>query len=265
MPHILAKQDKQMSANQYSNEPQPLIYSELAPWFHLLTAPEDYREEAAFYSDILVQSAVITVIDVLELGCGGGNNASHMKARYNLTLTDLSKDMLAVSRMLNPECEHFQGDMRSLRLNRQFDAVFIHDAVSYMTTREDLSAVMETAFIHCKPGASVLMCPDHISDTFIETTETGGHDDGKRGLRYMDWTWDPENSGQGYVSHFVIIMRDGSHVMYRTDEHHCGMFPLATWLKLLQQAGFSRVKAIDYPKNIMELSITPVFAAVRPL
>ena len=46
--------------------------------------------------------------------------------------------MLALSRALNPECEHLAGDMRTLRLGRVFDAVFVHDAVCYMTTRADL-------------------------------------------------------------------------------------------------------------------------------
>ena len=35
-----------------------------------------------------------------------------------MTLVDLSEEMLAVSRELNPECEHLQGDMRTLRLGR---------------------------------------------------------------------------------------------------------------------------------------------------
>ena len=66
---------------------------------------------------------------LLELGSGGGNNASHLKARFNCTLTDISPDMLALSRTLNPECEHLEGDMRTLRLGRTFDVVFIHDAI----------------------------------------------------------------------------------------------------------------------------------------
>jgi hypothetical protein len=53
--------------------------------------------------------------------------------------------MLELSRGLNPECEHVVGDMRPLHLGRQFDAVFVHDAVMYMTTEDDLRQAMETA------------------------------------------------------------------------------------------------------------------------
>jgi len=47
-------------------------------------------------------------------------------------LVDKSPGMLEVSRALNPECEHVEGDMRTVRLGREFDLVFVHDAVAYM-------------------------------------------------------------------------------------------------------------------------------------
>jgi hypothetical protein len=37
--------------------------------------------------------------------------------------------MLEVSRRLNPDCEHPPGDIRSVRLGRTFDVVFVHDAI----------------------------------------------------------------------------------------------------------------------------------------
>jgi ubiquinone/menaquinone biosynthesis C-methylase UbiE len=55
---------------------------------------------------------------LLELGSGGGNNASHLKAHFSLTLVDLSQGMLDLSRRLNAECEHIQADMKTLRLAR---------------------------------------------------------------------------------------------------------------------------------------------------
>src|SRR5689334_12465539 len=117
---------------------KPKLYNELADWWPLMSAPADYAEEAGVYSGMLIESGTSPIRKVLELGSGGGNNASHMKAHFDLTLVELSPGMIEVSRRLNPECEHQQGDMRTVRLGRQFDGVFIHDAVCYMTTTEDL-------------------------------------------------------------------------------------------------------------------------------
>src|SRR5205085_9847334 len=92
---------------------QPRLYSELASWFHLLTAPESYVEEAEFARQTLIEASSTPIRAVLELGAGGGNNAFHLKKFFKLTLTDLSADMLERSRSINPECEHIVGDMRS--------------------------------------------------------------------------------------------------------------------------------------------------------
>jgi len=50
---------------------------------------------------------------VLELGSGAGHNALHLKPHARCTLTDVSEEMLGLSRELNPECEHLLGDMRT--------------------------------------------------------------------------------------------------------------------------------------------------------
>ena len=102
----------------------PAFYADLARWWPLISAPEEYAEEADFAASLLAgaESATRTV---LELGSGGGSNAFHLKRRFTMMLVDLSEDMLAVSRELNPECEHRQGDMRTVRLGRMFDAVFV--------------------------------------------------------------------------------------------------------------------------------------------
>ncbi|HEX2345637.1 MAG TPA: class I SAM-dependent methyltransferase, partial [Gaiellaceae bacterium] len=82
------------------------IYGELAPWFHLLTHPSEYAEEAAYYTQVIDTVSDGRARTLLELGSGGGNNASHMKARFDCTLTDLSQEMIELSRTINPECEH---------------------------------------------------------------------------------------------------------------------------------------------------------------
>ncbi len=92
-----------------------------------------------------------------------------MKRRFpRLVLTDVSEGMLAESRALNLECEHRLGDMRTLRLGRAFDAVFVHDAVCYMTTEADLRRAMETAWVHCRPGGAALFAPDYVREHFPE-------------------------------------------------------------------------------------------------
>jgi trans-aconitate methyltransferase len=150
------------------------LYTDLAEWWPMMSAPEDYEEEATFYFNAMQEAAGSRIETMLELGCGGGNNASHMKHRVKaLVLTDLSDGMLAHSRTRNPECEHHAADMRHVRLKRQFDAVFVHDAITYMATEADLAAAITTAAAHCKPGGVALFAPDHVRENFRPGTDYG--------------------------------------------------------------------------------------------
>ena len=216
----------------------PRLYRDLADWWPLLSSPADYAEEAEVYRRVLSGTARIPVRTVLELGCGGGNNASHLTRHFRMTLTDRSPAMLAVARRLVAEADHVEGDMRSLRLEVRFDAVFVHDAVAYLTTEADLEAAVTTAAAHLRPGGVALFVPDFTAETFRPGTSTGGHDGpGDRGLRYLDWTRDPDPADTSYVADMVYLLRRGDEVEMVHDRHTLGVFPEATWLRLLERAG----------------------------
>ena len=185
----------------------PKMYDELASWWPLLSSPAEYEEEAGFYAQALAAACARPPTTVLELGSGGGNNASHLKTRFEMVLVEPAAGMLALSRALNPECEHVQGDMRTVRLDRQFDAVFVHDAVAYMTTEADLRMAIDTAFVHCRPGGAALFAPDHIRENFQPSTDHGGHDSQTHGLRYLEWTWDPDPADTTYVVDYAYLLR----------------------------------------------------------
>lgn len=242
----------------------PNLYRELADWWPVLSAPEDYAEEAAFYKNVIVSSSIRTSKTLLELGSGGGNNASHLKEKFQMTLVDLSPGMLKVSKKLNPECEHIHGDMRTVRLGRVFDAVFIHDAIMYMLSEADLASVFETAYLHCKPGGVALFAPDHTRETFKASSEHGGHDSGDRGLRYLDWTWDPDESDTTTMSYMVYMLREGAgDVRCVLDRHMCGLFSHNTWLQLITQAGF-KTQSLPFEHSELEPGSTHVFLGIKP-
>jgi SAM-dependent methyltransferase len=241
----------------------PKMYEELASWWPLLSAPADYEEEAAFYGTTLAAACERPPRTVLELGSGGGNNASHLKSRFQMVLVEPSPGMLELSRALNPECEHIAGDMRTARLGRQFDAVFVHDAVVYMTTESDLRKAIDTAFVHCKPGGAALFAPDFVRETFKPSTDHGGHDGQTQGLRYLDWTWDPDPADTTYVVDYAYLLRtpDGA-VRVEHDRHVEGLFSRADWLRLLTEAGFEP-RAVPLEHSELEPDSHEVFVAKR--
>ena len=240
------------------------MYGELAPWWPLLSAPADYAEEAEFYRSHLVAACRHPARSLLELGSGGGNNASHMKGAFDeVTLVDLSPAMLRVSEDLNPDCRHVEGDMRTVRLGRTFDCVFVHDAVGYMTTKADLRAVVRTAREHCMPGGAALFAPDHVTENFRAATGHGGHDGDGQALRYLQWTWDPGPDNTTAVTDYVFLLRDAAGQVTSIHERHTfGLFPRATWFALLEEAGF-RVTVEPFAHSDVDY-VLETFVGVAP-
>lgn len=243
----------------------PDIYTLHAAWWPLFSSPASYAEEAAAYRDALVAASEPPHRTLLELGCGGGNNASYLKRDFDLTLTDLSPGMLEVSRALNPECDHVLGDMRTLRLGREFDRVLLHDAVVWMRSREDLRAALQTAFAHCRPGGAALFAPDHLKETFSPRTSHGGHDgDDGRSLRYLKVQWDPDEADSTLVVDFAFMLRDPEgRVELVHDRHVEGVFSRDEWIELLEEVGF--VPSTGHlPESLSSGSPVPFFLGVRP-
>ncbi|HUF28707.1 MAG TPA: class I SAM-dependent methyltransferase [Gemmatimonadaceae bacterium] len=226
---------------------QPRLYTDLAAWWPLFSQPSHYDEEAADLLPTLLAAPDAPPATMLEFGCGGGSLGHHFKRALRLTLTDRSAQMLAVSRQVNPECDHLLGDMRTLDLGREFDLVFVHDAIMYATDAASVRATLATAYRHCRPGGAVVVVPDCVRETFEPETSSGGEDgpDG-RGLRYLQWTWDQDPTDETYEVAFAFLLREpGGVVSVDSDRHQFGVFPRAAWLDWLRAEGFSPGSRMD--------------------
>jgi SAM-dependent methyltransferase len=242
-----------------------VFYGDLAPWWPLISPVEDYRDEALYFLSLLgEQKPGLPKRSLLELGCGGGHIASYFAADFDMTLVDLSSSMLDVSKQLNPVANHVCGDMRTVRLNREFDVLFIHDAIDYMTTEGDLQSALITAFVHLKPGGTALFVPDDTREIFEPGDDTGGSDgpDG-RAVRFLEWTIDPDPTDTVVRTDYLFLLRhaDGN-TQTATETHHLGLFPRETWLRILVDVGFQAHRISETTSD--ERVPRDVFIASRP-
>jgi SAM-dependent methyltransferase len=231
------------------------LYTELAEFWPKMSGPEEFKHEAALFKRVLTKSIKPVPRTLLELGAGSGFVASHLKSRFRMTLVDLSPRMLAISRDLNPELEHIEGDIRTLRLGRTFDAVFVHDSIAHMLTQKDLKAAMKTAFVHCRPGGAALLVPDETRESFVPATEHGG----KGNVRYVQWTTDPNPRDTTILVDFGILIRDKKgdvRVVHERQNH--GLFARTVWLRLLRGVGFK-------PTVVRDKIVRDMFLARRPI
>lgn len=164
----------------------------------------------------------------------------HLTNDFDATAIDISEQMLEQSRRLNPGVEHLLGDMRTIRLDRKFGAVLIHDAVCHMLTESDLSKAFATAAAHLRPGGLLVTSPDYVKETF-EDNKVGYacNSDGDLTMTYIEYEFDRDPNDTVYQSVIFYIMRRGSDPpLIEQDGHTLGLFPLNAWKRLLDRAGF---------------------------
>ncbi|WP_039862821.1 bifunctional 2-polyprenyl-6-hydroxyphenol methylase/3-demethylubiquinol 3-O-methyltransferase UbiG [Planococcus donghaensis] len=238
------------------------LYKELANWWPLMSPHTEYEEEAHLFLNIMRQYHP-NIQDAIEFGSGGGSNAFYLKKFFSMTLTDLSEDMLRVSRELNPDCLHMQGDMREIDAGRQFDMVFIHDAITYFTDKNDLRAVMKNAKKHLNPEGLLFIMPDHYTETFEARTSDGGIDKDGRGMRYLEWSYDldPEDHVTEVEYAYVMREKDGQ-ITHESDSAKCGLFSMPEWEGLLREAGFNahfeRIVFSEEPGTYFAIAATQI-------
>tara|TARA_Y100000588_G_scaffold95802_1_gene103867 strand:+ start:465 stop:1061 length:597 start_codon:yes stop_codon:yes gene_type:complete len=180
---------------------------------------------------------------------GGGHNLSHLTADFDCTAIDLSPDMLALSQELNPGVLHHEGDMRNIRLGKTFDAVLIHDAVSYLLTEQDLRETFQTSAIHLRPGGVLIVAPDWVVETFPEGwvfTWEQEKEDIKVGIEEV--MVDPDPTDTQVESTYTYTITKGGETTVEVDTHTTGIFPMSTWTGLMEEAGFA-VESRPLPPN----------------
>ncbi len=240
-----------------------VFYDTLAPWWPLISPVTEYEGEMHAFIQ-LINVYAPNARTMLELGSGGGHNAHFLKQRYQMTLTDLNESMLAQSQQLNPECEHVVGDMRTLALHREFDVVFVHDAIDYMISESDLARTFRTAYQHLRNGGVLVCVPDHVRERFEPGTDWGGSDspDG-RSIRFLEWTPAIDRHATVGVTlySFLAIDHEGK-VFNFAEDHRFGVFPEATWVSLLTSEGF-RVDVVDEPGVEDDRTPRRVFVATK--
>ena len=218
---------------------QHRLYHDLAWLWPAFSPPEEYVDDARHFREALRERLGPGRLSALELGSGGGHTLSHLAADFDLTAVDLSPEMLALSRRLNPDVPHHLGDMRRVRLGESFDAVLIHDAVCYLLTEDDLQATFATAGAHLNPGGILLLMPDYLQESFQGPRVLHWIcSQADPGFTVIEYCHDPDPHDTTIESVFFFIIQEEQGLMIEQDRHVTGLFPSGRWLALLDGAGF---------------------------
>jgi len=246
------------------------LYTDLVSLYPLVSKADDYvcdaRAIRRVVSDVLgpAPRGKAGRRTLLELGVGNGHVISHLHRDFSVTAVDLSPDMLEHSRAVNPGVPHHVGDMKTLRLNEQFDVVLIHDAIHYMLSDTDLIAAMTTAREHLKPGGVALLMPCYTRETFAPFDVSHRIDVTQPQLvGYVAQAYDPDPSDTLYVLDFMLLTREADgRLAVHEDRHTLGLFSSDRWLAALKASGLAGEARVLKMKTTT-MPGTPIFVGKR--
>jgi len=243
---------------------QQRLYGDLAWVWPIISPPEHYVDETEHFCKVIKEYSHINVKTLLNLGCGGGHNDHTLQRHFGVTGLDISEAMLKLAGRLNPKITYLLGDMRSVRLDKTFDAVTIFDSIDYMLTTEDLQAAFTTAFNHLKPGGVFITFAEMTPENFRQNrTICSTHRRGDIEVTFIENYCDPDPTDTTYEATFVYLIRRGAQLEIETDRHLCGIFQLETWHTLLREAGFE-VRQMEFRPPGKGGDAYPVFVCIKP-
>ena len=161
------------------------VFDHYAAYYDLFYGGKDYCSESQYVIRHL-REFLPKAQNVLELGCGTAAHAAELvKSGYGVTGLDMSEPMLTAARKRRdalPEEQRarldlLQGDARSARVDRVFDAVMsLFHVMSYQNSNDDLLAAMSTAARHMSPQGAFLFDFWYGPAVLSQRPETRVHD-----------------------------------------------------------------------------------------
>lgn len=233
-------------------EPEWISYNELAWTEHIIAPPEMYEEDAMILLGALAEKRQsVRRQSLLHLGCGAGGHDFFFKRYYTVMGVDISEGMLEIARKTNPEVVYIKGDMRNVIPGKKFDVVVIPDSIMYMTTTEDLEAVVRNASAHLKKDGLFLVVA-HMKDDFRNNNFAYSAQKGDLHITVL------ENnhivSVNTYEAVFTYLIRNGSELTIKHEVHTLGLFSYLQWREIFDKYGFEADEMdLDdlYDKNML--------------
>ncbi|HNR13675.1 MAG TPA: class I SAM-dependent methyltransferase [Thermodesulfobacteriota bacterium] len=213
-----------------------IAYNELAWTEDLLADPEDYEDEVAGYVDLIKRNSLHAPHTLLHLGCGAGGHDTIFKQHFAVTGVDISRGMLDKARLRHPDVEYIEGDMRTVRLGREFDAVVIPDSIDYMSSLPELRMAIETAVAHLKSGGIVLVV-GKTREIFRDNNfaYTGEQED--LHVTLLENNYINRYRPNTYEAMLVYLIRRRGELTIHTECHVLGLFSQEVWEKVFAEAG----------------------------
>ena len=215
-------------------------YENSAAAYDLLHAArgKDYRREAAEVA-ARIRGHRPDARSILDVACGTGLHlGGFAELGFDVEGVELSAGMIAAAQQRLPGVSLHQGDMRTFRLDRRFDAVVcLFSAIGYMSNLDDLATAVATMGDHLVEGGVLVVepwfTPDqwHDGAVFAESATSGDF-----AAARVSRSW-REGDESLIEMHYVLARPDRTWAF--SEIHRMGLFSTDQQLEVYRAAGFA--------------------------
>lgn len=234
------------------------FYTRSAELYNVIHAGKPYADEAAAVHAHIRAHLRSGGNALLDVACGTGNHAFHLREHYRVDGLDLDEGLLRVARERMPDAAFHQGDMTEFDLGRRFDAlVCLFGAIGYVRTEDALRRTIANFARHLEPGGVAVVEPWLSPESFrpgmprLVVAESPELKVARMGR--TDWEGD-----LSVIVYVYVVGRPGG-IEHWEDRHLLGLFTHRQMLDAFAAAG---LEVVEYdPRGLIGRGL---YVARRP-
>ena len=201
---------------------------------------KDYAAEAATIAS-LVRGAAPEARTILDVGCGTGEHAKHLRMTHGFEVDglDLDPGLLAVARAKVPAARFFEADMADFDLETRYDVVMcLFSSIGYLRTLDRVTSALRCFRRHLAAGGVVIVEP-WFAPGVLRVGRGGEAKRGEAAGMRVERTYTTTVDGRQSTLVFDYRIEDASGVRYEQEVHELGLFTEAEMLASFRDAGLT--------------------------
>jgi len=236
----------------------------------------DIKRDLVFFEQCFKQYSDIKVECLLEPACGPGMFLEMFpKYGYSIVGYDLSPEMvnyakekLRISGLTNEQVDILEGDMRSMKFDKKFDAAFICiNSLGYLKSDEDISSHFRVMGESIKIGGIYIVeisckCNNIINEKKLDDTWYIKGDDVELELTWVI-NWYDEERRIRHVDFRMVIKENGEEILVE-EEHELRLWIFDEFKNFTNSNGFEIVGIYNqnYERISKDIPITGELGAL---
>ena len=149
------------------------IYNQLAKYYFFISevglySKHGHAREAKMIKKLIKKHKKSKGKNLLIIASGLGLHDKFLKKDFDIVGIDKNEGMLKISRKINPDIKYKKGDMKTFRLDENFDIVMCMDALPHLISYKNLKIALKNFSRHLKKDGVLLLSLDPVKKSFKE-------------------------------------------------------------------------------------------------